>query len=514
MVSEPKHNLWVEISPDGKAAWLHDEDGMVYSPGEIMEALKSAGVIKGIHSDKVEKATRGHKLLRSEHIADRILPKMGRAARLEYLVTHEVKPILREDGTMNFREINLIMNVKEGQPLVRKIPPEVGQPGYLVTGSEMPGKKGKDISLSSYVGKGTKVSDKNPNVITAAHDGAYKEFRSGKVSVLGLYNVRGNVDYSTGNIHSASSVSISGDVKAGFMIECEEDVAVEGLIENANIDVKGDLNVKLGITQGVEPIIVKGVLNAMYIYNRAAVQAGEADIREMVSFSNLFIDGKVTAKRIVGGEVVAKDDILVEIAGSNRHESKTSLTAGLDFEKKERRDKLMTSLSEKEDRLQLLDQEMEDLNRWAVEFENKSDEVVRQIAGIEDSYIGRKIKDSIQKKLNRLNRCRQELIEVEDSIKELKDEIDTLNRELTNPAAEVIVSGTVFAGVSIAIGESASLNLKKKARRVVFKLDKDGQIVQLPMGGRFYYQRTGKFYPLNHGSGRRGKDRTTNSKAH
>lgn len=477
------HNFGVEISPDGKSAWLNCKEGLACSPGEIMDLLKGAGVVKGINSDKVEKAAQGHKLLRSEHIADYILPAIGRAAHLEYLVTHDVKPVLREDGAMNFREINLILNIDDGQQLVRKVPAEVGEPGYLVNGKEIPGKSGKDLSLANYVGKGTRISENNPNEIVAVHGGAYKQFRSGKVSVLELYNVKGNVDYSTGNIHSDSSVSISGDVEAGFMIECEEDVAVMGLIENANIDVKGDLNVKLGITQGVEPVIVGGVLNAMYIYNRTAVQAGEADIREMISFSNLFINGKVTAKRIVGGEVVAKDDILVEIAGSNRHESKTSLVAGLDLEKKKQRDQLKELLSEKMERLQSLDREMEDLNRWTVEFEKKSDEVVRQIAGIDDLHIGKKIKDSIQKKVSRLNECSKEMLDVKESAGKLKSEVEVLTREFANPAAKVIVSGTVFAGVSITIGESATLTLKKQAHRVVFQLDKKGQIVQLSMLG-------------------------------
>ena len=480
MSASPK-NFRIDVAADGKKAWLITEGGAPIPVEAIKRELTDSGVHKGINEDLVKKAAEGHKLLRSEPIAQYILPEDGKPAKLEYLIEHDVKPLLREDGTLNFREINLILNVKENQPLLRKSQPEMGKPGYLVNGKEIPGEMGKDLDLKDYMGKGCKMPEKNPNLILAAIDGAYKKTRAGKVSVLNIYQVDGNVDYATGNIHSSSSVIVDGDVESGFLIECEGDVAVKGLVENANIAVKGDLNIKLGITQGSEPIIVAGTLNAMYIYNRPAVQAGDVDIREMISFSSLIVKGKLTAKRVVGGEIIARDDILVEIAGSDRHESKTILNAGIDIEKRKKRDSVKAQLKSLEEKWECLNDELDELNYWIVEYDKKSDEMARRIAEIESSFVSKKLKDSIQSKLSRLNQIKNEMKELKKQIDQQKKQLATPSQELANPKARVIVSGTVFAGVIVTIGESIPFVVKKTLNRIVFYLDKEGQVATSSM---------------------------------
>lgn len=477
MTSDQSASAWIEVSSDGKTAWLNNIEGEQI-PREMIESeLAKAGVLKGISDENLEKAVRGEKLARYEHIADQIPPQKGEDARIEYLITHEVKPVLREDGTINFREINLVKNVSEDEPLLRKFPPTIGPPGYLITGEEIPGRKGRDVSLKRYRGEGAKISKKNENFILAARPGAYKEMHDGKVAVYNIFEVRRCIDFATGNIHSTSSVSIGGDVRSGFSIESKGDVTVRGLIENAAVDVKGDLNVQLGIVQGTAPVIVEGFLNAKYIYNRPLIQAGEVTVAEMISNSNMRIEGDLTAKKLVGGEAVVKGNILLEMAGSVRRESKTVLVAGLDLKKKEQRNDLLELVKDKEEDKRKIEKEIAILHKWAKKVESKSKDSLESILKNEEKKYGHHIKEKIEKQLETLKRCRQDLDQVKEFIRQTMKEITRLNKELANPDATVTVSGTVFAGVSVAIGEAAPLELKKSLKRVVFKTDKDGKVV-------------------------------------
>jgi len=477
MADKESVKMWIEISPDGKTAWLNNQAGTVLAKEALLRDLTAAGVVKGINYDNLGKACQGIKLSRSEHIAEYIPPAVGEDARLKYLIAHEVKAQLREDGTINFREIDLIRNVKAGEPLARKVPFTIGAPGYYVTGKEIPGKKGADLSLKRYAGEGTAISTEDSDLIIAARPGAYKMISGGGIKVLDLYEVKGSVDYSTGNIHSTSSIIIDGDVQAGFSIDSAGDVLVKGLIENATITVEGDLNVKLGITQGFAPINVGGSLNAKYIYNRPSVRAGEVNIGEMISNSKLTVEGSVAAKRIVGGEIIAKGDILVEDAGSERHGTKTILIAGLDVKKKEKRNVLLILLEEKEKLYRDLNKKHDELSRWALNFQKQAQEREEEFTSLDKSRFGKQIKETIQNKLQTLTEYRTTLDELHQFIESTRSEIAKLTTELANPQATVTISGTVFADVSVVIGESRPMDTAKSLKKIIFMLDKEGNIV-------------------------------------
>lgn len=467
----------VEISKDEKTAWLITTKGATYSVEELEGALRGSGVVKGINRDRLVKSAAGKKLLTSEPIAKFSPPQVGKAAQIKYLIQHEVKPAEREDGTLDFREINLLKNISKGDLLVKKIPPTIGESGCTVTGKEIEGKKGKDLNIRNYSGQGTIILEEEPDEIVAAIDGIYKLQKSGKVIVLDLFTIKSDIDYSTGNVRSTSSVVIHGDIKSGFEVECKGDLSVKGLVEDATVKVEGDMVVNYGLTQGESPIEVKGELRAMYMYNRAKVEAGSVSVNEMISHSCLTADGEVRAGRIVGGEVVAKENIVVKEAGSSAHESKTSLTAGFDRENLNLRAELRSQFEEKEIMLEELDSEHEKLKKWAIDFKRNSAKMLKEISQIENPSISEKIKQSLKAKFARLQECGDEIKQMRTSIDELTDKIDELNEELANNMAKVVVSGIVFPGVKITIGESEPLILQNRENRVTFLLDSNGDIM-------------------------------------
>lgn len=473
----PHKAIKVTIFPHRKSARLSTTEGVEYSLEELREALNNAGVVKGINEEYLKRAASGKKLLPSQPIATSILPQMGEAASLRYLISDKIEPLLREDDRIDFREINLIKNVSEKQPLAIKTPPKIGAPGYLVTGEELPGKMGNDLNIKQFCGKGTRISPKNENAIIAAIKGAYKRAKNGRLSVHELYSVRGDINYATGNIRCAASAIINGDVKSGFEVHVEGDLEVQGLIENAVVDVDGDLSVRYGFTRGTAPVRVAGEIRTMYIYNRSEVKAGCLQASEMVGFSNLNIEGDVTAKRIVGGNTIAQGNIIVQEAGSQQHESRTKLNAGLNLEKKKERDNLKKELEEKIGKLRILTNEYEDLSRWAVEFKKSATKMLNEIARINDTEIAQKVQKDIQHKISRLKEITGEIKEMKKSVAEDEKRLEELAKTLVNPSAKVVVNGTVFAGVSVTIGESGTYKLTQSRYKVQFRLDSNGQIV-------------------------------------
>lgn len=476
--SNLEDRIIVKVSDDRKRAWLVTPGGDSFDRPELEAALSRAGVVKGVNPERLRKAASGEILTDSEPIAEFIPPSSGIDAEIRYIVTDEVKPLIRSDGSFNFRELNLVKNIIKGQTLIVKKPPRAGESGSLVTGEEIPGIMGNDLQLKQYAGPGADISERDENAIIALMDGVYCRDEKGKVSILGIFRVDGDVDYNTGNIYSDSDVVVKGDAKSGFSIKCTGNLFIGGLVDDAELIVGGDLNIAGGITKGEALIEAEGALKAMFIYSRNTVKAGKVAIREVISFSNILSGGDVSAKRIVGGEVKAKANIEAEEAGSDTYESRTLLTAGYDLEKIHRLSELEARSAELNDIVKKYGAELEKHKEWLTAYKKRSDTLARGITEMSDSGVSSIIRDKIRQRLDEIRESKRKYDEIRQSLKDIAGEIEAINRELRNCTATVKISGMVFAGVRIAVGNSAHRKIEEHQRRAVFRLDDEYNVVQ------------------------------------
>ena len=91
----------------------------------------------------------------------------GLPTRFECLVDNMIdrKPSEREDGSLNYYDRGDILTVKEGQELMRRLPPTAGKNGITVTGKNLSAKPGKQIPFDKC--KGAKKSESDPNLLVA-----------------------------------------------------------------------------------------------------------------------------------------------------------------------------------------------------------------------------------------------------------------------------------------------------------------------------------------------------------
>ena len=72
-----------------------------------------------------------------------------------------------ETGQMDFKELNLIQNVVEGQPLAQKIQPQRGKGGKTVMGRYLEATNGKDIQIP--LGQNVKLDSDGVTVLAACN---------------------------------------------------------------------------------------------------------------------------------------------------------------------------------------------------------------------------------------------------------------------------------------------------------------------------------------------------------
>ena len=242
------------------------------------------------------------------------LPGQDAEIDITFDLDPDLKPITREDGTIDYHEAATARFVLEHVSLVVRHPPVNGTVGFDVHGQTLPPPLPKDRSLDSMVGPGTEIDG---DTLIASFAGR-PLLREGRIQVLAVYEVNGDLDFSVGNIDFVGEVIIRGDIKPGFAIHAGGSVTVRGTTEHATIVAGQDI--VLGGVLGHGEIVLEagGDITAQFIHNASVTAGGTVKVR------NEIVGCRVTAKvietstsgRIVGGTLTAETLVSTGVLGS------------------------------------------------------------------------------------------------------------------------------------------------------------------------------------------------------
>jgi uncharacterized protein (DUF342 family) len=308
--------------------------GRDYSSENYVNFLHSNKVYHGVREEAVSRQVDRPVYNEPVTLAEGDRPIDGRDAYIQYnFETSQNKVHLREssNGRVNFKDLNIIQNVVENQPLAVKIAAERGRDGKNVKGVALFSNDGKDIPLP--LGKNVHVAE--DGVTIAADISGQVLLVNGKINVEPVYTVDGGVNLKSGNVEFLGTVIINGDVEDSFFVKAAGNIEVNGTVEKARLESEGNIVVTQGITGKGEGVIRAGhSVWAKFIEN-AVVETGD-----MVMVSDGIINSHVDAanrvlcqgKRaaIVGGQVRAGEEINAKTLGSPVSGTETVLEAGYD----------------------------------------------------------------------------------------------------------------------------------------------------------------------------------------
>ncbi|MDA3850362.1 MAG: FapA family protein [Spirochaetaceae bacterium] len=367
-------------------------------------------------------------------------PKDGADARIIYnfeVDSSHVNIRERTDGSMNFKELNLIQNVVDGQPLAKKIPPEAGRDGRTIKGRYLPAKDGKDVEIG--LGKNVSITD-NGRTVVASKNGQVMLVR-GKITVETVMVIPGDVDGKTGNVNALGAVLVKGSVEDGFSVTAQGNVEILGVVGKANISAGGDIIVKKGVKGGGESTDY-GYISAGRSVWASFLENAKIDAGEWVVVSDGIINCQIDSQKkvlcqgkraqIVGGQIRAAEEIHAVILGSNGG-TETILEVGYDPKTKE---------------------ELVDLENQKKSMESELDDVDKNIQGlIKQKKIRRKKLSPEKEKLildlrDRHNDLVQKIKKVQEDIQTREDYLASLKN-----TGKISVAKTINPGVILQIRE-------------------------------------------------------------
>lgn len=431
----------ITVSLDVYEAYLDvsfPSNGEEITTRDIMHRILNSGVVFNIDMEKISKIVKNRIFVEKEVIAHGVEPIIGEEAQIIVEVDTEIsaEPLIREDGSVDFRQISMLKSVDKDQVLAVKIPASKGQDGRDVLGRVIDS-TGKDVNLPK--GKNTYISKDGLSLFAALSGQIVREKE--KLSVENILVIKGDVDYSTGNIEFNGDIVISGDVLTGFTVKTVGDIRIRGVVEGAEIiSTSGNVIVKRGIVgQSKARLLAAKDVIAEYI-NDATVESGnDVKVGEYIMNSVISADNEIRADRgrgaIIGGRCYAEKAIMAKTIGSQNN-IKTEVKVG---------GRMEAAMYEK----------MLIIERDEKILEKVTQSIRKEIEFVE--LLKKKLRNFPEKKNQELNKCLVKLEKVNKKRKEIKKKKENLSLEfkvVVNEEQKRISANMVYRNVILSIDQN------------------------------------------------------------
>lgn len=210
-----------------------------YTVEEIKEQLSKGGIICGIIEENLQNVI--EKSCDNVLIAKGVRPIHEKDDVIEYRFNvDEREKKLEEDamGNVDFKSIGTVEAVKKGDILAIRHSSKPGRDGVDVKGKLLKHKLGKKIRIRA--GNGCQLSGEK--IIASIEGKPY--VKNNAFYVYRMYEVRSDVDLTTGNIEFIGDVLVYGNVKEGMEVNAGNSITINKNVERSKIEGKGNITIK------------------------------------------------------------------------------------------------------------------------------------------------------------------------------------------------------------------------------------------------------------------------------
>jgi len=288
---------------------------------QIMAAVKLKNIEYGILHDEIVKFCESKNYYNDLTVAKGLPPVKGANGSVEFHFKERVtkKAAERADGTLDYKNLDLIQNVHKGDTLCTVTLPLEGTPGVDIFGNPVKAQKGDMPVIPS--GDKVRLSEDSRFVYADADGGI--TYRNGIINIDEIYTIKGDVGLSTGNINFNGSVMISGNVLEGYSVTAKEDITVRGVVEGAVLNAGGSILIQGGVN-GMRKAVITAVQNFTSVFiENANVKCGGDLCSDVILNGDVSAGGSVILDgrkgTVIGGKCRAGEKIVARVIGSNAH---------------------------------------------------------------------------------------------------------------------------------------------------------------------------------------------------
>lgn len=218
--------------------------GKTVSESDVRQELTKQKICYGIDDNAIKQIIENGPYDTPRRIAFWTPPEDGVNGTIKYLFEKnvEIKPKEDENGFVDYRDLGIIRNITQGTIIAEITLPTTGEPGTNIRNEKVMQKIG--VAANTAHGEGIGLSGTGEQLI-ALTDGNLK-YSNNKFSIETVFNMKGDVDVSTGNIDFIGDIIIKGEVKEGFKVISKKSITIFENATNAIIEAGGNVVIKKG----------------------------------------------------------------------------------------------------------------------------------------------------------------------------------------------------------------------------------------------------------------------------
>lgn len=294
------------------------ETGKRLTFDEFLKDLRFRHVTSGIRMDVLQ----DHFQSEGMYCTDLVVamgrePRHGTDAQIEYFFNTDVhaQPEMKDDGSVDYFNLNIINHCQQGDVLARIIPADEGDYGVDVMGNRIKPREVKKAALK--YSNNIELSEDRMSISSKVN--GHVMLVEDKVFVSDVYEVE-NVGLSTGNIEFEGSVQVNGNVTSNYVVKAQGNVIINGIVEGAHIWAGGNIIIARGMNGMAKGTLrAGGNIVAKFIENAKAqadgyINAGSILHSDATAGTEIVVSGK--RGFITGGRVQAAKKIEVKTLGA------------------------------------------------------------------------------------------------------------------------------------------------------------------------------------------------------
>lgn len=362
-----------------------------------------------------------------------------------------------EDGSVDFRRLNVHGNVRPGQLIGTLCPATPGTDGKGVRGEVVPAAAGEPLAL--VVGEGARGPDARGQIHAEREGRVVFDGKMLEVSEIQL--VEGDLDLETGHIDFIGFVEVRGDVPDGFQIKARRGVKITGIVGACLIESEGDVELRGMAGKGEGKILCRGNLTAHFLNDVEVECAGHVLVQNEIRNSLIKCLGLVSLPKgmITGGDCIALGGIEANKVGAPSG-LRTELETGIDYRVREK-------LCETRDELHEVNTELSEINSILGSLKGRLESGL-PLSGGEKARIA-----ELAGKLDDRETQRQQLL----------NQIERLQGQDNKQAnGKVNIKSLLFEGVIVAIGKAReTIKAERHGPLSLIENSLDHQLRFLPM---------------------------------
>ncbi|MCL2189913.1 MAG: FapA family protein [Defluviitaleaceae bacterium] len=429
----------VEVSADRMEAYITFiaamDGGRELTQDNIVELLDKEGIIPDM--ELLAAIARNKRYERKMPVARGRAPTPGTDGYLQFHFDRsnlKPKPKIMEDGSVNFKQLDMFRLCNRGDVLVTTVLPRDGVAGVDVFGKAVMPDKTKEAAPIP-MGSGTVMSEDGLHLI--ADESGQLLILEGKINISPQLEIAGNVDNSTGNVTFNGQVVVRGNVTSGFTVKAKGSIEIDGVCEAATIiSEKGSIVLGMGAQGGDKAILEAAQDVTAKFIEGCTVTVGGNIMADSILKSKIKCEGTVTLAGknglLVGGALVAGQKLVARTIGSPMGTT-TEVEVGGNTQDLKRHSELV-----------------EEFNTLRQEFDKCDKAVATLNAAKQRDMLDESKKAMLIKMINMKMVYRNKMTK-------MQDEIDALARQLAVNVGTVSASNVIRPGVKVTIGSAQLL---------------------------------------------------------